>query len=262
MRGPGALLYSAKHAFFSLLFSRWMILLGLVAAFPPLLAQLIVWFGPKEPTVTQYVTMLALPVLQLAVPFPALFLGVAVLGEEIDGRTITYLFTRPLPRAVHYLARLFGFVAAYGVVLVSGVLAIAFVFRAAVPLSIGQVLGSAAIALGGLLIYASLFALLRALFRRALFIGFLITFITEVAISKMPVSGLSGCSIWHHLALLELRLLDIETTKVALFRGISPTETASGSLIVLGSILAVSLVAGIWIVQRREFRLPAAVAAG
>jgi len=136
------------------------------------------------------------------------------------------------------------------------------VFRSAVPLDTVQVLGSVAIAVGGLLVYAAFFALLRALLRRALFIGFLITFITEVAISKMPVSGLSACSIWHHLALLELRLLDLQTTRIALFRGISPSETATTSLVVLGCILGVSLLAGIWIVQRREFRLPAAVAAG
>ena len=262
MRVLGGWLYSAKHAFFSLLFSRWMILLALVAFFPPLLSELIVLFGPKTPTLKQYLTMLGLPVLQLAVPFPALFLGVAVLGEEIDGRTLTYLFTRPLPRSVHYLGRLFGFVGAYGVILGVGVLGVAFVFRSAVPLDTVQVLGSVAIAVGGLLVYAAFFALLRALLRRALFIGFLITFITEVAISKMPVSGLSACSIWHHLALLELRLLDLQTTRIALFRGISPSETATTSLVVLGCILGVSLLAGIWIVQRREFRLPAAVAAG
>ena len=258
----GGLLYSTRHAFLSLLFSRWMILLAFVAAFPPVIAELIVLFGDESPDLEAYLTLLALPVLQLAVPFPALFLGVAVLGEEIDGRTITYLFTRPLPRSVHYLGRLFGFVLAYGLVLGLGVGGVAWAFGSSIGLTTQQVLGSIGIAVGGLLIYAAFFALLRALIRRALFVGFLITFITEVAISKMPVSGLSQVSIWHHLTLLELRLHDQSTVKAALFRGISASETATSSLVVLGCVLGITLIAGIWIAQRKEFRLPAAVAAG
>jgi ABC-type Na+ efflux pump permease subunit len=44
-------------------------------------------------------------VLQLLVPLASVIVGSAVISEEIDDRTITYLFTRPIPRATLLLGR-------------------------------------------------------------------------------------------------------------------------------------------------------------
>ena len=69
-----------------------------------------------------------------------------------------------------------------------------------------QVAGTLLIALCGFATYAAFLAALRALFEKALYIGFFLVALVEWALASLPASGLSKCSVWHHLAVLQLRL--------------------------------------------------------
>jgi hypothetical protein len=195
---------------------------------------------------------------QFVVPLAGLFVGVAVLGDEIEGRTITYLFTRPQPRQIVFLARYMGLATAFALLLLGTFSLSAYLWSKRIPLTAREVAGTALIAAFGFLVYAAFFAALRAYVSRALFAGFLLGFIFEGVVSKLPGTGISRVSVWHHLALLEVRLLGDRGSKRdldGLLEGIAADETAVGSIVTLGAILLVSLVAGAYRVRSQETRL-------
>jgi len=249
-----------RHACSQALRGRRGLALAALAALPVLVALLQVRAGHGV-RFSHFMGTVVVGTYQFVVPFTALFLGVAVLGDEIEGRTITYLFTRPLPRQGYFLGRYLGYATAAVLLLSASLLACGLLFRTRIELSGREIAGTLAIAAGGLLTMLAFMAALRAFFDRALFAGFLLGFIFEGMVSKMPAkSGLSQVSIWHHLALLQIHLMGPRALQHVEFApGISPDETVRGSLIALATVLVVCLLLGMWRVRAREIRIPAAV---
>ena len=254
----GYLLVSG-NAFGRLLTAKRTLALLLLAAMPVVFAFLQVTFRRSVDLDTFILTHLFV-ILQMVVPLSALVVGVAVMGDEIESRCVTYLFTRSLPRTVTYLGRLTGHAAAGGLLIAVSVLLVAYLLGREVEISGGEVVASLGIALGGFLVYTTLFAALRLLLRRALFVGFILAVIFEGWVSKLPVSGFANLSIWHHLAVLHARLFGDRWVGQAIPRGIGLDETAAHSLWILAIVFVSSLVVGIALIQRREIRVPAAVA--
>lgn len=243
-----------RNAFFATLRGKRLIVLLLLAGLPVLVSYLTV-VNATVIELDAFVQTLLFVAFQITLPFAALFLGIAVLGDEIDGRTITYLYTRPLPRPAFLLGRLSGVAAAYGALLVASVLACGLLYARALDLALGDVAAAAAIALGGFLAYISLFAALRALTKRALFVGLGLVFLVEIFLSKIPFGSLAQISIWHHLTLLTTRLFGVEALDLP---AIGTDETVSGSITALACVLLGSLAVGCWIVKSREVQVPAA----
>jgi ABC-type transport system involved in multi-copper enzyme maturation permease subunit len=247
-----------RHAAARAFTGRRPIVFGILLALPVLLAWLQVKNDPGVDT-SDFVGVMLMFVFQFVVPLSGLFLGVAALGDEIEGRTLTYLFTRPHPRPLVFLARYMGLAFAFALLLFVTVVFTAHIYSTRVPLTRAQIVGSASVAALGFIVYAALFAALRVFVQRALFVGFILGFIFEGGVSKLPDSGISRWSVWHHLALLETRLFDVRVASSGdlrdLLGGITPEETVVGSLVVLASVLVVSLAAGAWRVRSQETRL-------
>jgi len=233
------------------------LVLILLAALPAVLAWFVVHSGARV-GMDVFLGATLMFAFQFIVPFLGLLVGVAVLGDEIEGRTVTYLFTRPQSRPVVFLARYLGFATAFAVLVFVTTFLAAHFWSSGVPITPRQVAGTAGIAALGFVVYAAFFAALRMYVSRALFVGFILGFIFEGAISKLPGTGIARCSVWHHVALLEVRLFDPTATTHELrelLSGIGADETAAGSLMTLGAILVVSLAAGAWRVRTQETRL-------
>ena len=254
----GYLLVSA-NAFGRLLTEKRTLALLLLAAMPVVFAFLQVTFN-REVNLDTFILTNLFVILQMVVPLSALVVGVAVMGDEIESRCVTYLFTRPLPRMATYLGRLAGHAAAGGLLIPVSVLVVAVLIGRKVDLTGGEVAASLGIALLGFLVYTTLFAALRLVLRRALFVGFILAVIFEGWVSKLPVSGFANVSVWHHLAVLHARLFGDRWVGQAVPRGIGLDETAAHSLWALAIIFVASLAVGITLIQRREIRVPAAVA--
>ncbi|MHC4549308.1 MAG: hypothetical protein ACYTEZ_11090 [Planctomycetota bacterium] len=259
MRNLNGFLLVARHAFGRLLMDKRTLGLLLLAAFPGFFAFMQVTFD-SHVTVGEFTMAMLYIVLQTILPLAALVVGVAVMGDEIEGRTVTYLFTRPLARPVLYLGRLAGSSAAGGLLVALAVVVAARIFARQVALSDAETVATVGIAVGGFAVYTAFFAALRLLFRRALYIGFVLAVIFEGWVSKLPVSGFAKCSLWHHLALLQVRVLDADVATLPVPSSIGPAETAGGSLQALAWVLVVCLAGGAWLVRSREIRIPAAVA--
>lgn len=233
--------------------------LGLLAALPALLAFVIVGFA-RDAGFDAFAMTTLFVVYQGLVPLLGLILGVSVLGDEVEGRTLTYLYTRPLPRPVFFAGRLFGLGIPFALVLALGVGAATLLYARRVHLGPGHIWTTVWVALAGFAVYLALFAALRAFFRRALGIGFVLAFMFEGMVSKAPDSAIADYSIWRHLAVTFTNAVE----EFGFPRGIHEmgflAEDPADSRFALLAVFLVALGLGLWRVQAQEVRLPAAVA--
>jgi ABC-2 type transport system permease protein len=127
--------------------------------------------------------------LRFTVPVLGVFYGTALIADEVDDKTITYLFVRPIPRG----AVLVGKYLAYLVCTILVVLpSVVLVYLLVVP--IGGSLGASFPALVkdlallslGLVVYGALFALVGARLKRPLIIGLIFVIGWEPTVLVFP----------------------------------------------------------------------------
>jgi hypothetical protein len=152
-------------------------LLGL----PVLLAALVHWLGPSpRPSPTMgadlFDRVITYYYLLAALPLVALFSAGSLVADELEGKTITYLFTRPVSRTSILCGKLASYALATLTFALPAVVLTFFVFLSIDGLAaIGTHAADLARALGvtalALVAYGSLFALAGVLFRRPLVLG-------------------------------------------------------------------------------------------
>ena len=118
-----------------------------------------------------------------------MFYGTSLMADEVEDKTITYLFTRPIPRG----AVLLGKYLAYLVCTIFVVLpAVVIVWLLLVPLkgSLGASVGDLAKDLGvlalGLAVYGAVFALIGAALKRPLLVGLIFVIGWETLAMALP----------------------------------------------------------------------------
>ena len=231
----------------------------LAALGPAALAFLVVSLGDHHPDAIEVV---AFPgwvlLLQVVVPITSLIAGSAVIAEEIDDRTITYLFTRPVPRAALLLGRWIATALLLTVLLGGGALLLYLVvehFGEAAPgeIPIDGVVRPLVIAsvLGGI-VYSALFAAAGTFLKRPMIVGLGYTFVIEGFLANLP-GKTQSLTIQYYLRSLVLDGGHEIWTEVSE----NMVGNAGNSLLSLGLILLASLVLGSWIVSRRQYLLTA-----
>ncbi len=194
-------------------------------------------------------------VLQVVVPLTGLVLGSAAVAEEVDDRTLTYLYTRPMPRA----ALLLGRYAAIAVVLTAILLIGVALFLLAASRARGEgpplVAGIARPLLGAALIggavYAALAAALGAFVKNPMVVGLGYAFAIEGFLANLPGRN-QLLTVQHHLR--SWIAASAEPTW-SLAEGFQASGFLDGdtALVVLASITIGALVLGSWRLTRREF---------
>jgi len=250
----------ARHAFAQTLRGKRLLLLLLLVALPVLVSMMITG-GRQRPALYDAQMWALVVLLRGVVPLAALFLGVAVIGDEIEGRTITFLFTRPMPRWILLLGRYAGAAVAFLLLLGLSVTASGMIFSRLIAVDARAMAATGSVAAAGFLVYGAFFAVLRLFLQRALLVGFLIGFIIETFIMSMPPGGFGKISIGHHLAVLQVGVHPgVIAAGEEIIEGIGPDETISASIRALGWILGGSLLVGAIRITRSEIRIPSSVA--
>src|SRR6185436_5945819 len=138
---------------------------------------------PTQVTAADLYGVIVTAYVRFLVPLAALFYATALIADEVEGRTLTYLLTRPIPRA----SILLGKFAAY---LVTG-LALAWpallgtffllvTARGDLSASVPDLFRDAGVVALTLLSYGALFALMGVFLRRPLVPGLLFIFAWEL----------------------------------------------------------------------------------
>ncbi len=200
---PGILYASLRIFDVSLgemLWSRRTIFMGLVVGLPVLLAIIVRVIsslgapgmrlnGIEVDGPTMFGLMIWAFYLRFSIPVLGVFYGTALIADEVEDKTITYLFTRPIPRG----AVLLGKYLAYLVCTIFVVLpSVVVVWLLVIPIggSLGSNFPDMAKDLGllaiGLTIYGAAFAFVGAAIKRPLVVGLIFVFGWEPTMLALP----------------------------------------------------------------------------
>lgn len=194
--------------------------------------------------------------LRFIVPVLGVFYGTALIADEVEEKTITYLFTRPIRRGSVLIGKYFAYLVCTTLVVLP---AITLVYFLLVPF--GEVAASfrwLVIDLGllalGLAAYGALFALVGAVLKRPLIIGLVFAFGWEQLALVMP-GYLRRFTLAHYLQGLVPHAMPSDGVAGLLQAVFSESPSAGASLFWLGLTVAVCLGLAVRAVERREYVL-------
>ena len=195
--------------------------------------------------------------LRFTVPVLGIFYGTSLIADEVDDKTITYLFSRPIARGAVLVGKYLAYLVCTGFVVLPSVM---LVYLLIVPIR-GQLGGSfvpllkdLGLLAGGLAVYGALFAFIGAQFKRPLLIGLVFIFGWEQAALAFP-GYLKRFTVAYYLQALVPHAMP-QDSALSLIQSIfreSPGVWSSFAWLVV--IWFVTLGLGTWAVERREYVL-------
>ena len=197
--------------------------------------------------------------LRFAVPVLAVFYGTSLMADEVEDKTITYLFSRPIPRG----AVLFGKYLAYLVCTVAVVLpSVVVVYLLILSRPGGSLAGGfvdlvkdLVVIVLGLAAYGAVFAWVGAQFKRPLLTGLAFVFAWEPAILVIP-GYLRRFSVAYYLQGLVPQAMPADDSTVSLLTSLFREFPSVGtSLFWLAAITATTIWLAMRTVTRREYVL-------
>jgi ABC-2 type transport system permease protein len=129
--------------------------------------------------------------LRFIVPVLAVYYGTALVADEVEDKTITYLFTRPIPRGSVLLGKFLAYFVCTVMVVLPSLMIVYFLMGisgASLASTFPSLLKDLALIVLGLLAYGGLFAFVGAQFKRPLVIGLVFVFLWEQAAMTIPGS--------------------------------------------------------------------------
>ena len=202
--------------------------------------------------------MMWLLYIRFIVPVLGVFYGTALIADEVDDKTITYLFTRPVPRGAVLIGKYLAYLACTALLVLPSVMLVFFLI---VPLgggSIGAAFPALLVDLGmliaGLIAYGAVFAWVGARLKRPLVLGLVFTFGWEPAVLLFP-GYLKQLTVAYYLQALVPHAMPQDSAVSILmqvFREVPPVTT---SLLCLAGIAVFALWFAARAVERREYVL-------
>jgi hypothetical protein len=186
----GQMLWSRRSVFLGLLLGLPVVIAAVIRTIDLLYRSGVDVNGVRIEGGTIFGLMVWILYIRFIVPVLGIFFGTSLIADEVDDKTITYLFTRPIPRS----AVLIGKYMAYLVCTVLLVLpSVMLVFFLIVPTAGGSIatafpsllkdFGMLAI---GLAAYGAVFALVGTRIKRPLIVGLVFAFGWEPAVLLFP----------------------------------------------------------------------------
>jgi len=195
--------------------------------------------------------------LRFTVPVLGVFYGTSLIADEVEDKTITYLFSRPIPKGAVLVGKFFAYLACtFFVVLPSVVIVYLCIVpvRGSLGASFIDLLKDLALLAVGLAVYGAVFAFVGARFKRPLLIGLIFIFGWEQMALAFP-GYLKKFTVAYYLQAMVPHAMPNDSV-VSLIQGIFRETPGLGeSLISLAVILGLFLWAAAVSVERKEYVL-------
>jgi ABC-2 type transport system permease protein len=202
--------------------------------------------------------MIWLLFIRFIVPVLGVFYGTALIADEVEDKTITYLFTRPIPRRAVLLGKYFAYLACTVLLVLPSVMLVFFLIVPTGGGSIGAAFPSLAADLGmlavGLAAYGAVFALVGTRLKRPLVVGLVFAFGWEPAVLLFP-GYLKRLSVAYYLQALVTHEMPQDSAVSVLLQIFHEVPSVTVSLVALGGIVAVALWLAGRAVEQREYIL-------
>lgn len=202
--------------------------------------------------------MIWLLYVRFIVPILGVFYGTALIADEVEDRTITYLFTRPIRRGAVLLGKYLAYVACTVLLTLPSVV---IVFLLIAPMgggSIGALFPALLADLGmlsvGLAAYGAVFAWVGARVKRPLVAGLVFALGWEPAVLVFP-GYLKRLTVAYYLQGLVPHAMPPDSSLGALMQAFAQVPGAPTALVALGVLTAGALWAAARTVETREYVL-------
>ncbi|MDQ3487128.1 MAG: ABC transporter permease [Acidobacteriota bacterium] len=195
--------------------------------------------------------------LRFTVPVLGVFYGTSLIADEVEDKTITYLFSRPIPRGAVLVGKYLAYLVSTIFVVLPSVM---LVYLLVVPIQ-GSLGGSfldlvkdlALLALG-LSVYGAVFAFIGAKFKRPLLIGLVFIFGWEQVAIVLP-GYLKYFTVAYYIQGLVPHAMPNDGAMSLIQNMLRETPSLATALLGLAVIWAVSLALATRVVERREYVL-------
>lgn len=239
--------------------SRRSLVMGILLGLPLLFALIyrLVLASKLPPQVTPfdlYGIIVAFYYVRNVIPLAALFHGSSLIADEVEGKTITYLLSRPVSRVSIFCGKFAAYVVATLALALPG-LVLTYVLLmtgsgwGGLARGLPDLWRDAAVLALGLVVYGAFFALLGVLLKRPTIAGLLFLFGWEL-LANLP-GYMPRFTITAYLRSLT-RHRPPDEGLAQLFGQVLPVGDC---LLALAGIFAFCLGAGIWIFSSREYVL-------
>jgi ABC-2 type transport system permease protein len=195
--------------------------------------------------------------LRFIVPVLGVFYGTSLIADEVEDKTITYLFTRPIRRGAVLVGKYLAYLVCTTLVVLPSVMIVYFLIVpfAAVPASFGSLLVDLGLLALGISAYGALFALVGAVIKRPLVFGLIFAFGWEQVAMVMP-GYLRRFTLAYYLQALVPHAMPADTGITSLLQSVfRETPGTATSVLVLVLTVGVALGLAIRAVERREYVL-------
>jgi ABC-2 type transport system permease protein len=202
--------------------------------------------------------MIWLLYLRFIVPVLGTFYGTALIADEVEDRTITYLFTRPIPRGAIVVGKYLAYLVCTILVVLPSVTAVYFLITPIGGGSIGETFPMLLTDLGilalGLAVYGAVFAFIGARVPRPLVAGLVLVFGWEQIALLVP-GYLRRFTVAYYLQALVPHAMPQDDVVSAIESLFSQSPAALSSILWLLGILVVALGLAAHTIQTREYVL-------
>jgi ABC-2 type transport system permease protein len=194
--------------------------------------------------------------LRFIVPVLGVFYGTALMADEVEDKTLTYLFTRPIPRGAVLLGKYLAYLVCTGLVVLPSVMVVYFLLvpLGQVPATFRNLVLDLAILFLGLAVYGALFAFVGTWLRRPLVAGLVFAFGWEQLAMALP-GYLRQFTIAYYLQALVPHAMPSDGA-LSLLQGLfRDVPSPAVCLAWLAGYLIVFLALAMRMVERREYVL-------
>lgn len=194
--------------------------------------------------------------LRFIVPVLGVFYGTSLVADEVEDKTITYLFTRPVQRGAVLIGKYLAYLVCTTLVVLPSLMVVYFLLVpfAEIPASFGQLLADLGILAIGLAAYGALFAWVGTLLKRPLLVGLVFAFGWEQIVLLMP-GYLKRFTLAYYLQGLVPHAMPSEGVVSLLQAVFQESPSTATSLFWLVFALVASLALAARTVERREYVL-------
>src|SRR5579864_1383584 len=195
---------------------------------------------------------------RFTIPVLGVFYGTALIADEVEDKTITYLFTRPIPRGAVLLGKYLAYLVCTSLLILPSVVVVYFLI---VPIGgggIGRAFPSLVKDLGmlvaGLAAYGAVFALVGTRVKRPLVAGLVFAFGWEPAVLLFP-GYLKRLTVAYYLQALVTHEMPQDSAVSLIMQVFREVPGVLTSLLSLAVIVGVALWLAGQAVEHREYVL-------
>jgi ABC-2 type transport system permease protein len=254
----GQMLWSRRSVFLALLVGGPVVLAGLIS-----IATVVSSLGAVRINGAEvgggalFGMIIWLLYIRVVVPVLGVFYGTSLIADEVDDKTITYLFTRPIPRGAVLVGKYLAYLACTVLLVLPSVMIVFFLIvphGGSVADSFPALLADLGMLAAGLMAYGALFALVGARLKRPLIVGLVFAFGWEPAVLLFP-GYLKRLTVAYYLQALVPHAMPQDSALSAIMAVFSEVPPVGLSLAALALITAVALWLAARAVTAREYVL-------